>query len=293
MVTGVIAMRLTGWQAKLALIVSMCAAGATGVLAQNNGAANATTASDPNHVKAALIVDRMLQMNKQRLAALERYTSERTYRVDYSGTGGEHHAEVKVHAEYTTPEHKQLTIVSESGSKFICEKVLRKLVEGEQEATDRNNRAQTSLGPENYDAVLVGEEVADWPGVEPGTRAWVLKVTPKVDNKFTYKGRIWVSEDDYAVMRIQAEPAKSPSWWINHATLDSRYVRRGDVWLPGKNVSTSHVRIGGEAKLSIDYGTYPVVAAKAIPPAEVTAALRSPQPKVVNASLSASSNQQQ
>jgi hypothetical protein len=273
-------MRLCGWQAKLALIVSLCVAGATGVFAQDSGVANPTAASDSNHAKAALIIDRMLQMNKERLAALERYTSERTYRVDYSGTGGEHHAELKVHAEYTSPEHKQLTVVSESGSKFICEKVLRKLVEGEQEAGDRANRNQTSLGPENYDAVLVGEEVADWPeaksSAEPGIKAWVLKVTPKVDNKFTFKGRIWVSQDDYAVMRIQAEPAKSPSWWINHATLDSRYVRRGDVWLPGKNVSTSHVRIGGEAKLTIDYGNYPVVAAKAIPKAEITAALRSP-----------------
>lgn len=211
-----------------------------------------------------MIIDRMLEKNRERVAALDHYSSERTYRVDYTGTGGEHHAEVVVHAEYNNPERKKLTIMSESGSKFICEKVLRKLVEGEQEASERSNRAQISLAPENYDAELIGEEMPNWPGAEPGVKAWVLRVTPKVDNKFTYKGRIWVSEDDYAVMRIQAEPAKSPSWWINHATLDSRYVRRGDIWLPGRNVSTSHVRIGGEAKLTIDYGTYPVVAAQAI-----------------------------
>ena len=178
-----------------------------------------------------------------------------------------------MHAEYTGPEHKQLTIMSESGSKYICEKVLRKLVEGEQEAADGANRVRTSLGPENYDAELVGEEVVDWPGVEPGTRAWILKVTPKVDNKFTYKGRVWVSEDDYAVIRVLGEPAKSPSWWINRATLDSRYVRRGDVWLPGKNVSTSHVRIGGEATLTIDYGAYPEVVTRGM------------QPKVIDTSL--------
>ena len=91
-------------------------------------------------------------------------------------------------------------------------------------------------------------------------------MTPKVDNKFTYHGKVWVSEDDYAVVKIQGEPAKSPSWWINHAAFESDYVRRGDVWLPAKNVSSSHVRLGGEATLTIEYGTYPVVAAQALKP---------------------------
>ena len=225
---------------------------------------SSSAGSDAMHAKAAWIVTRMLEKNLERAAALKSYSSDRTYRVEYNGTGGHHLAEIQVHAEYTGPEHKQLTIVSESGSKFICEKVLRKLVEGEREAADHSNRTQTSLGPENYNAELIGEETADWPGVEPGTRAWVLKVTPKVDNKFTYRGRVWISQDDYAVMRVQGEPAKSPSWWINRATLDSRYVRRGDIWLPGKNVSTSHVRIGGEATLTIDYGTYPQMAARRV-----------------------------
>ena len=103
-------------------------------------------------------------------------------------------------------------------------------------------------------------------------RAWMLRVTPKVDNKFTYRGKVWVSEDDYAVVRIQGEPAKNPSWWINRASFESIYMRRGDVWLPAKNVSSSHVRIGGEATLTIEYGTYPVVAARALKPEDEVAA---------------------
>jgi len=67
-------------------------------------------------------------------------------------------------------------------------------------------------------------------------------------------------------MCIVGEPAKSPSWGINRASIDPEFVRRGDVWLPAKNVSTSHVRIGGEAKLTINYGTYLVMAARALRP---------------------------
>jgi hypothetical protein len=184
--------------------------------------------------------------------------------VHYAGTGGEHNAEIRVHAEYEGPDRKKLTVVSESGSKFICEKVLRKIVDGEMEASDKTNRIQMTLSPENYDAKLVGEEVINTPDGGSGVRAWVLNVTPKVDNKFTYRGKVWISEDDFAIMRIHAEPAKNPSWWINKASFDARYVRRGEMWLPGKNVSSSHVRIGGEATLTIDYGSYPVVAARAL-----------------------------
>ena len=219
---------------------------------------------------AAEIVERMLAMNQERLAALEHYESERTYTVEYTGTGGEHRAELRVHAEYTGPNQKQLTVVSESGAKFLCDKVLRKLVEGEQEAAAQSNRMQTTLGPANYDAELAGEDLVATPG--GGVRTWVLQVTPKVDNKFTYRGKVWVSEDDYAVVRIQGEPAKNPSWWTNRAQFESVYMRRGDVWLPARNVSSSHVRIGGEATLTIEYGTYPVVTELPLKPSDEVAA---------------------
>jgi hypothetical protein len=204
------------------------------------------------------ILARMVVKNAERQAALEHYASERTYRVEYKGTGGEHFGEIRVHAEYSAPDQKRFTVVSEAGSKLICQKVLRRLVESEQEASQTANRMQTMLSAENYHVELVGEEQVD------GVRAWVLKVSPKVDNKFTYRGKVWVSEDDYAVMRVHGEPAKNPSWWINRASFDSRYVRRGEFWLPGKNVSTSHVRIGGEATLTIDYGAYQTLAGRAV-----------------------------
>jgi hypothetical protein len=218
----------------------------------------------------------MLEMNLARQEALDSYTSDRTYQVHYAGTGGEHHAEIRVHAEYDGPDRKMLTVVSESGSKFLCERVLRKIVDGELEAAGKTNRIQMTLSAENYDAELVGEETVETPDGGPAVRAWVLKMTPKVDNKFTYRGRIWISQDDYAVVRILGEPAKNPSWWISGASFDARNVRRGEMWLPGKNVSSSHVRLGGEATLTIDYGSYPVVAARALKTPTQSAEERAP-----------------
>jgi hypothetical protein len=199
------------------------------------------------------ILTRMAAKNLERQAQLERYSSDRRYRVEYSGTGGEHRAEIEVHAEYAAPGTKRLTVVSESGSKVMCERVLRRLVASEEESSEKANRMQTALSTANYAVELEGEETVD------GVRAWVLDVTPKVDNRFTYRGRVWVSEEDYGLVRVAGEPAKNPSWWINRANFETRYVREDGFWLPEKNVSVSHVRIGGEARLTIEYGTYQVV----------------------------------
>jgi hypothetical protein len=60
-------------------------------------------------------------------------------------------------------------------------------------------------------------------------------------------------------MRVLGEPAKSPSFWINHASFDWRYGRHGRFWLPERSEAVSHVRIGGEAKLTIEYEDYRIV----------------------------------
>ena len=50
------------------------------------------------------IAARMMTKNAERQAALASYTSERTYRLEYKGTGGERWAEIVVRAEYLVPD---------------------------------------------------------------------------------------------------------------------------------------------------------------------------------------------
>ncbi len=211
-------------------------------------------------VTATAILERMTAMNRERQEALESYTADRVYRVAYKGIGGAHEAEMVVHAEYRAPGVKHFTVVAESGSKMLCEKVLRKLVEGEEEGSKRASQMQSVLSAENYTAEVVGQEDVG------GVRTWVLEVAPRVATKFTYRGRVWVSMEDAAVVRVLAEPAKNPSFWIGKARFDSQYQRIGGFWLPKANTSVSHVRLGGEARLTIDYGTYTISGANSARP---------------------------
>jgi hypothetical protein len=62
-------------------------------------------------------------------------------------------------------------------------------------------------------------------------------------------------------MRIVGSPAKNPTWLMGSSKFDYRYQQSGDFWLPEHNDTVSHLRIGGEIKLAVDYGEYRITAA--------------------------------
>jgi hypothetical protein len=60
------------------------------------------------------------------------------------------------------------------------------------------------------------------------------------------------------VVKIEAEPAKRPSFWISKTRINHVYTKVGEFWLPAENQSTTDVRLGGVAKLTISYTNYEV-----------------------------------
>ena len=96
---------------------------------------------------------------------------------------------------------------------------------------------------------------------------YVLNVTPKTDEKYLYRGRIWVDATDFAVVRIEAAPAKSPSIWVKKTEIKHRYQKVESFWLPAENRTESAIRFGGRALLSIEYNDYKILEAN---PAAIT-----------------------
>jgi len=220
-------------------------------LASAQGADQATTA-----VKSPLTADQVVknleERNRERALALHQFEGTRVYRMQYRGFPGNRDAEMIVKIAYRSPATKEFTVVSQTGSKFIISHVFKKLLEGEQEAANDENRRRTALDSTNYDFTLADLETAP-----DGTR-YVLNVTPKTNNKFLYRGKIWVDARDFAVTRIEAEPAKSPSFWVKKSEIQHKYIKVDDFWLPAENHTESWVRLGGRAVLSIDYKDYKV-----------------------------------
>ena len=204
------------------------------------------------------IVSRMNARNQARAMALHAYRSTRIYQVSYKGFPKNLSAKAVVRLEFTAPDHKQFTMVSEEGSKLLVNRVIRKALESEQEAATPDFRKRSSLNESNYEFQFVKGDS------EAGRPCYVLQVTPKREDKFLYDGRICVDAADYAVVRIDAKPAKNPSFWISRAHIDSRNKKVGEFWFPASTRSTSHVRLGGDAELDIDYDDYQVTSASPV-----------------------------
>ena len=197
------------------------------------------------------IVTRLLDSNARRAEALREYRSIRNYDVTYRGfPTGYKHAHMVVNVSYHAPHQKAFTIVSEEGSKLLLNRVLHKLLQTELEATDRKEHLESDLSRDNYRFELIGEEQKD------NRDCYVLKVNPLRKSRLVYDGQIWVDMRDFAVVHIEAQPAKSPSFWIKQTHIEHQYQQVGDFWLPLRNRSTSRVRFGGSALLSIEYSQY-------------------------------------
>ena len=198
------------------------------------------------------VVEKLVQKNAERAKALESYRGKRTYKIDYKGFPTALRAEVIVEMTYTAPAKKDFKIVSQSGSKWIVKRVLKRLIDAEKEAQEAAIRASVELNTQNYNFTSLEQRT------NAGGCGYILEIQPKVPNKFLYRGRIWVDDQDFAVCRIEGEPAKNPSIWITKTEIHHNYQKFEAFWLPVENQSVSSLRLGGRATLTITYRNYEI-----------------------------------
>jgi hypothetical protein len=201
------------------------------------------------------VVQHLMEKNQERAAALQHYIGKRSYRLEYHGFPAAAEATMEVEVNFDAPASKHFTIVGATGSKLIQNRVFHRLLESEEQAGDSSNRKNTELGPDNYTFSLAGTE---------GTN-YVLNVEPKVESKFLYRGKIWVDARDFAVTRIEAQPARNPSFWTTKSLIHHTYQKVDNgFYLPKENKTVTSVRLGGVATLTIEYQSYQVSAAKPV-----------------------------
>jgi outer membrane lipoprotein-sorting protein len=199
------------------------------------------------------VLSGMRAHNAYQSQQLTHYEAIRHYKVQYKGFGTTISAEMTVEVNYNAAAGKQFRILSRSGSMFLCNKVLKRAVESEKEAS--RDQQLTALNRKNYRFRLIGTEQID------GRPAYVLHVKPLRGGKFLYRGTVWVDAEDYAVVKIEVQPAKNPSFWISRSEIENTNSETQGMWLPQKNRSESKIRIGGTAVLTIDYGVYHIALA--------------------------------
>jgi hypothetical protein len=205
----------------------------------------------PANLRSSQIVEQMQRHNQAQTDELKQYKALRHYQVEYRGFSAKVAAKMDVEVSYDSATGKSLRIVSQSGSKVLCDKVLKRAVDSEKEAAQ--DKASSALTEKNYRFHLAGSEAVS------GRPAYILDVEPVAASKYLFRGQIWVDAADFAVVKMETEPAKSPSFWIARTLIHYTSVKTGGFWMPEQMSSETKVRIGGTAVLKINYGSYEIV----------------------------------
>lgn len=145
---------------------------------------------------------------------------------------------------------KHFQLVSEDGWKSATKHVLRKMLESESEASLPVNRPKTRLIPDNYTFHMAKVES------EEGRPTYVIDVAPKRRDEYLLRGRIWVDAEDFAVARVEGQPARNPSFWTRSVHFVQRYQKRGPFWFPSSTTSVTDALLFGTTDVSIRYFNY-------------------------------------
>jgi len=202
------------------------------------------------------IVQKLVAMDLERSEALHAYQVSEVYSLAYRGFLGAGTASMVVSFNYRSPGTTTLTLESSSGSKLILNKVFKKLLQAERQMIGAEAQRKAALNRNNYDFELTGQQQT------PSGLAYVLRISPKRKDTFLCRGRIWVDAKDFAVIRLEGEPAKNPSFWTKTSEIERIYKKAGVFWLPSSNTSTTPVRFGGHADMVIQYNNYLITSAE-------------------------------
>lgn len=222
------------------------------ILLANSVCSQTAAAVETSTANTAQIVEGMQRHDQLQARMLQGYQGMRHYSVVYRGFKRTITAGMDVEVIYEPASGKTFRIISQEGSGMLCEKVLKRALDSEREAS--LDRSATALNSVNYGFQFVGmDRVGDRP-------AYILNVEPISPSKFLYKGKIWVDTAEFAVTKMEVQPAKNPSFWISRTQIHHSNKMTNGFWLPEQNQSETKVRIGGTAIMTINYLAYRITA---------------------------------
>lgn len=135
-------------------------------------------------------------------------------------------------------------IVSESGSEYARNKVLKTVLRREQELVAAGHSERATLSPENYeftDAEISGN----------GVRYVLLK--PKRKDVLLVDGRMVLTEDATELLRVEGRLSKNPSFWTSSVNVIRHYGRLDGVRVPISIESVAKIRFAGLSTLDVHY----------------------------------------
>jgi hypothetical protein len=135
------------------------------------------------------------------------------------------------------------TVVSETGSEYVRNKVLKAVLKREQELIADGDCRRSEITADNYEFRAAPE--AD------GERHVILK--PKRKDVLLVDGHMVLSEDGSDLLRVEGRLSKNPSFWTGLVNVVRHYARLDGIRVPVSTESVAKVKVAGTSRLEMHY----------------------------------------
>jgi len=133
-------------------------------------------------------------------------------------------------------------IVSERGSDYVRNKVLKAVLKREQEIV-ADGADKAALTEENY----TFSEDAQADGVR------YVGIKPKRKDVMLVEGRMVLSPDGADLLRVEGRLAKNPSFWTSLVNVIRHFAKVDGVRVPVSTESVAKVKFAGQSRLDVVY----------------------------------------
>jgi hypothetical protein len=135
-------------------------------------------------------------------------------------------------------------IVSERGSDYVRNKVLKGILKREQEIIAEGDPQRAALTEENY---VFGDTAEGADGLR-----YVL-IKPRRKEVTLVDGRMVLSPDGSELLRVEGRLAKNPSFWTSLVNVIRTFARVDGVRVPVSTESIAKVKFAGQSRLDVSY----------------------------------------
>ena len=135
------------------------------------------------------------------------------------------------------------TIVSEKGSDYIRNKVLKAVLRREQELVTDGECSRSELTPENY----------TFEDASMGDGERYVKLKPRRKDVLLVDGRMVLSEDGTQLLRVEGKLSKNPSFWTSLVNVIRHYARIDGIRVPIATESVAKVKFAGTSHFEVHY----------------------------------------
>jgi outer membrane lipoprotein-sorting protein len=213
--------------------------------------AAALLAQQPDSAKVIGLVDAAV---KARIDHIESYTVTEHYAVYRGKDETQPAAEMTVQTVYRKDSGKSYTILSESGSEFIRNHVLRTVLDNEKTLNLPGTVEHSWFTSANYEMQLKpgGSQLLD------GRQCLALAITPRRKATNMIAGTIWVDAKDGSIVQLDGTATQNASIFTGAAQVMRHYVNVNGFAMATQARAVSDSFILGRTTVTIDYRDYKI-----------------------------------